>query len=246
MKEKTKKPISKKLLNISILLLTLILGTILGYLYNQNKFVNEITVYGKSSVFQKNQLAKFNVGVTSLDQDKEIAVKNMEDRGQALVNAIKEYGIPTEDIKTLNVSVYQDQNWDPDTQRSIPGDWRAYTSYEIRVKDVQKVSGFTSLLATQDATDIYGPNFSYDDKTVDDTKLLSEALDDAKQKALAIANASGRKLGKMVSFTENTNYSGGPIMYGMGMEKTNVMGGAPVESGTSEVQTSVTVIYTLK
>lgn len=245
MKEKIKKPMFKNLLSILALIVVFILGASIGYLYSQNRQVHEITVYGKSSIFEKNQLAQFNVGITSLDPDKETAVSNMENRGRALVAAIEEYGIPTKDIKTLNVSVYQDQNWDPNTQRTIPGDWRAYTSYEIRITDIEKVSDFTSLLSTLDATDIYGPNFSYDDKSLDESKLLAEALDDAKQKAQAIADASNRKLGKMTSFTENTNYFGGPIVYSM-EKAVGAGGGSPVEAGTSEVQTSVTVTYTLK
>lgn len=203
-----------------------------------------VTVTGEAKSRQKNQIATFTAGVNAINDKKEVAVAEVNKKINDLTNAVKEFGIPEEDIKTQNLSVYQDEKaLSPlSNQGSRLGQWRVNNSIEITLRNIDEASALADLLTSSGANNIYGPNFSFDDTSKFEDELVSEAIKNAKDKAINIAKASGRKLGKVVSVTEG---SGGTSYYPL-MTKVGVGGGAALEPGSGTVSKSMMVVFELK
>jgi uncharacterized protein len=206
-----------------------------------------VTVSGEATSQQKNQIATFNVGVNVINDKKEPAVAEANQKINAVTEAVKNFGIDEKDIKTQNLSVYQDERiLSPlSNQQSKLGQWRVNTSITITLREVDKASALADLLTSTGANNLNGPNFSFDDTTKFESDLVASAIKNAKNKAENIAKASGRKLGKVVSVVEG---SGGVNYYPVAMKAA---GGAldssraSFEPGTGTISKSVTVVFEL-
>lgn len=206
-----------------------------------------IMVVGEARSIQKNQIASFNAGVDSVQFDKDKAITEVNTKVEELIKAVKNFGIDEKDIKTQNLSVYQQEEsyYENGAQRTRKGQWRVNNTVEIKLREVDKASELTTLLTSSGATQVYGPNFTFEDTSNAEKDLFEAAMKDAQQKAEMLAKVSSRKLGKVVNIVEGGNYSNSPIysaklMDGMGG------GGAPVEVGSGTVSQSLTVVFELK
>lgn len=206
-----------------------------------------ITVIGEAKSVQKNQIASFNAGVDSVQSDKDKAIKEVNTKVAELIKAVKSFGIDEKDIKTQNLSIYQQEEsyYEDGAERTRKGQWRVNNTVEIKLREVDKASELTTLLTSSGATQVYGPNFSFEDTSEAEKDLFEGAMKDAKEKAEMLAKVSGRKIGSVVNIVEGGNYSNSPLyavksLDGMGG------GGAPIEVGSGTVSQSLTVVFELK
>lgn len=197
-----------------------------------------ITVSGSAKSTERNKVASFTAGVSAINQNKQAAIAEVNQKTEDIINAVKQFGVPAEDIQTQNLSVYQRQER---FDGGEAGDWRVNNTVSIKLKDADKASGLTEVLAQTGATNIHGPNFRIEDTSETENELLSSAIKDAQKKAELIAQASDRKLGKVITVSEGNSAPRYGIMAEMGGG-----GGAPVEPGTSTVGKTVTVVFELK
>jgi uncharacterized protein len=206
-----------------------------------------VTVSGEAKTQQKNQTARFSAGVNSIYDDKDKAIQEVNQKMQALIDAVKGFGIPQEDIKTQNISVYQSEEmyYDSGTQKSRPGQWRVSNSIEIKLKDITRATALSEILSSSGATTIYGPDFSIDDTDEASKELLQKAIDNAREKAEIMANASNKNLGEVLSVNEG--YTQSPGIYSMALDAGGRGGGgSPTEPGSQTISKSVTVTFELK
>lgn len=204
-----------------------------------------VTVTGEAKTQQKNQVASFTAGVSTTNDNKDTAVSEVNKKVQELIDSIKTFGISQDNIKTQNLSIYQNEEYyyDNGTQKSRPGQWRVSNSIDIKLKNTERASEFSDLLSRSGANQVYGPNFTLDDTGDAEKGLLEEAIKDAQEKAQIIALASGKTLGEVVSVSEGSSQPVYPLF------STREMGGGgapPVEPGTGTVYKSVTVIFELR
>lgn len=201
-----------------------------------------VTVTGEAKTKQRNQKATFSAGVNAVSDNKDTAVSEVNRKIGAIVEAVKAFGIKAEDIKTQNLNVYQGEEtyYEDNRQKVRPGQWRVSNTVEITLSDVDRAGGLTDILTKSGATNIYGPNFTIDDTADVEGGLIEEAMKNAREKAMRVAAASGRKLGKMVSFSEG--YQPVPVYR---MEGGGAGGGGGYEPGTATVTKTVTLTFEL-
>jgi uncharacterized protein len=205
-----------------------------------------ITVTGEARSEQKSQVASFTAGVTAVDDSKEKAVESVNETVTTLIESVKEFGIPAADIKTQNLSVYrmEEPMYKDGRQRMEPGQWRVSNDITIRLRDIDQTEALVNLLNSSGATNVYGPNFAIDDTNEAEVALLSDAIENARQKAQAIADGSQKTLGGIINVQEG--YASSPIpMYALRGDMGGG-GGAPVEPGTQTISKSVTVTFELE
>ncbi|HSX39095.1 MAG TPA: SIMPL domain-containing protein [Candidatus Saccharimonadales bacterium] len=219
----------------------------IGYLDWVNK--DSITVVGTSNGSTPNQVATFTGTVMAINSDKSSAVDDMNRKVADVLAAVKDAGVPDADVKTQNINVYQEQVWNQTKQISEYKDWHAATDITIKLHDIKKASSVATLLASSklDVSNLYGPNLTVENTSKTDADLLSLALLDARQKAEALATASGRSLGKVMNVTENSYGVAVPIMYDNMMAKgMGGGGGTSVSPGSTDITKSVTVTFKLR
>lgn len=198
-----------------------------------------VTVSGEGKSQEKNQKASFSAGVMVQNMDKNKAISEVNTKMESLVKALKDFGIKDVDIKTQNLSYYQEPRGGQN-----PGMWQVNSSVEIVLREIDKANALTDLISSSGANNVYGPNFSMDDTNLIEKGLYEAAIKDAKDKAESIAMASGRKLGKILSVTDGgttTNYPMYAIKADSGMG-----GGAATEPGSTTVYKNLTVVFELK
>lgn len=207
--------------------------------------VRTVTVSGSAESKEKNKIAIFSAGVNAVKDNKEEAIKEVSDKVSLITQAIKEFGVEVADIETQSMSVYQRQDsyWDNGVQKSRPGQWDVNNTISITLRNVDKASGLAALLSKSGATNVYGPNFQLDTSKKAEDSLIADAVANAKVKAEAIAKSSGANLGKIISVTEGYQSSGIYPMMDKGMGGG---GGIPLESGSTTVSKTVTVIWSLE
>jgi uncharacterized protein len=202
-----------------------------------------VTVTGQSESQEQNQVARFTAGVTAVGNNKQAVVEEVNQQITEIIEAVKIFGIPAEDIRTENLSIYQEEDYDQATRRVSPGQWRANNSISIKLTAIERADDLTNLLTQSGATNIFGPNFSLENTQSAQIDLVNQAIENARAKADAIAQASGRQLGKVLSVAESGATS--PIPF-YGLEARGMGGGADLQPGSSTVFQSVTVTFELK
>lgn len=213
-------------------------------------FVNQpprtITVVGSAQTQKANEVATFTAGVSAVNDDKQKAVNEVNTKVTDLIQAVKKFGVAAGDIRTQNMNIYQNQEtyYEGGAQKQRMGQWNVSNSVEMTLRDVAKASEFSDLLSQSGANNVYGPNFSLDNRPTNDAKLMQEAIADATAKAKAMAKNSGMALGKVITIQEGSDQN--PVIYsakGMGLGGG---GGAPTEPGSTSVSKSVVVTFELR
>jgi uncharacterized protein len=204
-----------------------------------------VTVSGEAKSIQKNQIATFSAGADAVNDKKETAVAEVNQKVAAIIKGAKDFGIQEADIKTQSISIYQSEEvyYDNGVQKNRKGQWRVSNTVEITLREVDRAAALADILTSSGATNVYGPNFRMDDTNAAEKGLYDEAMKDAQDKAQIIATSAGRKLGKVLSVNDNgTNNN---VIYPM-MAKSEGMGGASVETGSTTVSKTMTVSFELE
>jgi len=205
-----------------------------------------VTVSGYAESKEKNQIANYSAGVNAVKDNKDEAVKEVNDKIAAITQAVKDFGVAVEDIQTQSTSVYQRQEtyYDDGVQKSKPGQWDVNNTISITLRDIERAAGLADLLTKSGATNVYGPNFQLDSSKKAEDSLMADAIADAKVKAEAIAKASGTSLDKIISVSEGASNGVSYPLYAL--DGRGGGGGAAVEPGSTSVSKTVTVVWSLK
>lgn len=236
------------LLSVVIVLLTLILfpWNMMHWGDVSIKPSGTITVQGTAKMQVANQVAMFTAGVNSVGDNRDVATEEVNKKIEAIITALKAVGIAQEDIKTQNMNIYQNEElyYEDGRQKTRLGQWRVNNNIEIKIRDVNMVSTIANTITSAGANNVFGPNYSLDDTQEQDKDLLRQAIENAQEKAEAIASSTGKKLGALLTVTEGSAMSTFPFAYGRG--EGGGGGGASFQPGSNTVQKDVTVIFELK
>lgn len=209
-----------------------------------------IDMVGQGSVRATPDMAMVSSGVVS---DAKTAAEAMTANSKAMtavIDRIKEAGIEARDIQTsgFNVSPRYSQvksKTREEYHQEMIG-YRVSNSVSVRVRDLSKLGTLLDVMVRDGANQIGGISFmvSGADKLKDAAR--KEAMEDAIRKARIYAEASGAKLGRVLSINEQ-DYSPRPVMMMARAEMKMADGGAPapIEAGESELEIRVNVSFEL-
>lgn len=156
--------------------------------------------------------------------------------------AVKKDGVAEKDIATVNVSlnpVYDYNN--SGVPRLVGYQWS--NTVKITVHDLDKLAAVVDDSAAAGATTIQGISFRLDDPTPQQTQARDLAMADARAKANALAKAAGVTITGVATISESSTT---PITYypqyasAMAADKA---ASTPIQTGTTDVQIQVTVVY---
>ena len=194
-----------------------------------------ITVTGSGTVDSTPNQASFDFGVTTNGATAGEALSGNASQARAIIAALKKAGIPSADIRTTQVSLWPQTS---SNGREITG-YQASNSVDVTAA-LGKSGPLVDAAVRAGANNVDGPNLDTADKSSLYNRALDRALSDAKQKAQAIANASGLALGRALKVREGSTQT--PIVYGDALV-ARPAAAPPIEAGTQKIQASVTVTY---
>jgi uncharacterized protein len=194
-----------------------------------------ITVSGNGTANGVPDQASFDFGVTTQASTATEALSRNAGQARAIVAALKKAGIDASSIQTTQVSLWPQTSSDG-TQ--ITG-YSASNSVNVTVP-IGSAGDTVDAAVAAGANNVDGPNLSVANQTALYNEAVKQALADAKQKAQAIAAATGLTLGGVLKVDESAGQAPVPV-YGMALAAKAAS--TPIEAGTQQVQASVTVTY---
>lgn len=193
-----------------------------------------ITVTGTGTVDSTPDRASFDFGVTTNGATAAEALRRNSAEARSIIDALKKAGIAAADIQTTQVSLW------PQTSSNGLKITGYQASNSVNVSAALARSGeLVDAAVHAGANNVDGPNLDTADKTSLYDQALDRALSDAKQKAQAIASATGLTLGAALKVHEGGNAVVEPLF----AEAARPAATPPIEAGTQNVQASVTVTY---
>jgi len=209
-------------------------------------YEHTISIDGEGKAIGKPDIATITMGAENKGVDAAAAQQANNTVMNKIIADTKTLEISEDDIQTSNYSIYEDIQWNSDTNVSESKGWIVSNSITIKVRDTAKLSSVLTMAAQNGITNISGPTFTIDDTTNLKAEARTKAIAQAEEKAAAIAASLGMKIEKAVGYSEwaPTNYY--DYSYGLSASALKDTVSAPtIQTGTNEVTLDVSITYKL-
>lgn len=216
-------------------------------------YANTITVTASGEASAVPDIAHISFSVVESGDTVEEAQTKATEKGTAALSFVREQGVEEKDIKTTGYNVYPKYNYpQPCYGEVCPAIYRepqivgyeVSQTVEVKVRDTEKVGALLQGLGSLSVQNIYGPNFVLDDEDAVREEARDAAIKEAKEKAQRLARDLGVRLGRVVSFSENSGYYPYPMYDMMGKGGAAEASAPAPELPVGENETSVSVMIT--
>ncbi|MGA2504336.1 MAG: SIMPL domain-containing protein [Anaerolineales bacterium] len=203
-----------------------------------------ITVTGTGMVTLTPDIAYITIGVHSQDASASVAMTANNTSAQAVIAAIKAAGVADKDIQTTNFSISPQQQYDKNG--NITGIlYMVDNSVYVTVRDLTRLGGLLDSSVNAGANTINSISFDVADKTDALSQARLAAVANAKKQADELTGATGVTLGAVqtISYYDSTV----PVAVQVPRAALEASGSnVPVQSGSMQITTTVTIVYEIK
>src|SRR3989344_5366328 len=203
--------------------------------------VPTITVTGEGKVFAKPDIGIVNFSVWRESKEVGVAQEEATKAANAIVGYLKGGGGEERDLKTTSYNITP--VYDYTEQGRIFRGYEVRQSFELKIRDLEKVGGHLTKIAGLGANDVGSLRFDIDDAETLRAEARAMAIDDAKEKAKQLARDLRIDLDDIVSFSESSGGYPIPIYYGAtsGYGKGGDLESVPPTTPAGENEIAVTV-----
>ncbi|MGI9255087.1 MAG: SIMPL domain-containing protein, partial [Thermomicrobiales bacterium] len=171
-----------------------------------------VSVSGQGLVNVAPDTATVTVGLVVFKADLAAAQAEASKQATNIINAVKAEGVDAKDIQTANYSVSILRNYNEGSVPTQITGFEITNQVNVTVREIGGTGKLMSAVVEAGANSIYGVNFFVDDPKPFSAEARKLAVEDARTKAEQLADASGMKLGRVISISEDTGgYNPGPI-----------------------------------
>lgn len=226
-----------------LLLFGLLIGA--GAMAQQSQQVNNVSVVGEGSVtaVPDNVVISARVEHTG-DSAQEVKSQNDKVISDLLVY-LKEFGIPSENVKTEYLRLRKEQNYNTKEEY-----YAANQALSIRVEDMDSYEELMGGLLDKGLNRIDGISFETSKQDELQIEARKKAVIDAKEKAQQYAQALGQKIGPAIEIRETGASGPQPILRAasvMSAQAGYESGSGPqIAPGELEITTRVNVSFLLR
>ncbi len=167
---------------------------------------NAITVQGNVEFDVAPDLAKVRFRVETQSLTAQDAQLRNREIGANVMAALKKAGIRENEIETVDYRIEKIQEWDPKMEKMVDKGYRASNAFVISTKDLEKVGPLLDVGVQAGANNVESINFELSDAKQREVKVdaLRKSTQNAREKAEALADGAGVRLGKLLSLSENS------------------------------------------
>ena len=209
-----------------------------------------ISVTGTGRVSLTPDRFSFTATVQTMAPTVDEAVNENNQKVAAAIAALKTAGAKAEEIQTSNFSIYPQQDYSQQQQGKPPRiiGYQVSNSITVTRKQISDAGRLLQAAISAGVNQTSGLSFSVADPSRGRDAGLLAAFADARAKASLLAVAAGRTLGPAIAITEGGTAPPQPRP----MMARNVMAAqvasseVPVESGSSELSFTVSVVFGMK
>lgn len=214
-----------------------------GYIGRTAEQIYTITINGEGKVTAIPDIAQVSLGIQTEKKKVLDAQKENTEKMNEIIKELKGMDIEAKDIKTTSYNIYPRYDWVEGTR--ILRDYQVSQNVTVKIRDLDKIGAILDMAGRLGANQVGSLSFTIDEPEQLRQEAREKALVNAREKAEALAKVAGVKLGKLVSFSEESITPTYPIYREYALEAKGLGGGeAPeVEPGSQEVIVNVTVTY---
>lgn len=196
-----------------------------------------ISVVGDGRVVVQPDVAQVSLGVEATGDTFSAAQNEAASRMQAVVDTLVGLGIPREDIRTtrLSASPVYDQK-----DNTVIRGYRASSSVQVKIRQLDRVGAIVDAVTAAGANRVEGVSFAVEDIEAPKSQARAQAMQNARAKADQLASLAGLRIVGIKSI-EEADASSSPVR--AAPQAAAAAPAPPVEPGTQEVRTQVTVVY---
>jgi len=207
-----------------------------------------ITISGEGKVMAVPDVAEVSFGVqTGPQKTVQVAMEKLKKGMQGVIDAMEKQGVEEKDIRTEYFNAGPVYDWS-DGEQKLRG-YEASQSVRVKVRDLDKLGMIVSAATTEGANQAGGVNFTVDEPEALREEARAKAIEDAKRKAVSLADQLNESLGELKAYSEG-GWGGPPILYKESYARGAVAGDAamaptPLPPGEEEIVVNVTLTYEL-
>ena len=206
-----------------------------------------LNVQGTSEFDVAPDLAKLRFRVETMSFTAQDAQnKNRQVASQVMV-ALSSAGVRDDEIKTSDYRVERVQEWDGNLERMVDKGYRVSNAFVVSTKDLSVVGSLLDVAIEAGANNVESISFELSDDKQRDVKThaLKSAAQNAREKAVALADGSGVSLGKVRSVSENSYVALPYARYDVMALKSESAGApsTPISPGDVHVSAQVSLAY---
>ncbi|MCU1501412.1 MAG: hypothetical protein JWM12_766 [Ilumatobacteraceae bacterium] len=203
-----------------------------------------ITVSGEGNATVKPDTATVQLGVSVDRPTASAALDQANTSAAALIAALKQAGVAEDDITTAGLSIWPRY----DNGSSVTG-YTASNSVSVTVRDIDRTGPVIDAAAAAAGNDISvgGVSFSVDDPEQVMAAARADAIANAQKRAGEFATAAGVAVGAVLQISETSATPYQPRFYAADSASGTAPAAAstPIQTGTTDLSVTVTVVYAL-
>jgi uncharacterized protein len=162
---------------------------------------------------------------------------------------LKGAGIADKDITTTQFSIQQLTTWDEKQSINVVMGYQVTNTVNAKIRNIDNAGTVIDKVAdvAGDLVRINGISFTVDDPTPILKTARDKAIQNAMDKAKQMSQASGVKLGRLLSMSEGTVYNPPVPMYAkMAMDGAAPASPTPISSGELDFEVNVQMVYSIE
>ena len=237
---------------ILFLIAVLLLGTILAacapsaITVQTQPTQRTITVTGTGKVTLTPDIAYISIGVHTENASAKQAVSQNTTQAQAVIAAIKGFGVADKDIQTTNFSINPQQQ--TDANGKVTGiTYVVDNTVYVTIRDLTKLGDLLDSTVNAGANNINSIQFDVADKTGALSQARLAAVADAKKQADELTKATGVALDVVQNISYMDTTAPVTVQYDRSaMLAAPAAAPVPVQAGSMQIYTTVTIVYGLK
>ncbi|MFJ7978193.1 SIMPL domain-containing protein [Peribacillus sp. NPDC096379] len=201
---------------------------------------NKLTVIGEATIQAPPDQALITLGVITENKDPILAQQQNATAMAKVLTGLADLGIPDDQIKTKEYRM--DPQYDYLDGKEIFKNYKVHHMIEIRTKNIDRVGNIVDTSIKNGSNSVSNIRFSLSQHDMYYNQALALALQNAKQKALALAKAADVTLQQIPETIEEIPAGSTPVLY-----QTSFVAKAAstqIQPGELEIKAIVKVIYT--
>ncbi|MGD0751669.1 MAG: SIMPL domain-containing protein [Anaerolineales bacterium] len=204
-----------------------------------------ITVTGTGKVTLTPDIAYISIGVHTENASATQAVSGNNTQAQAVIAAIKGFGVADKDIQTTDFSINPQQQ--TDANGKVTGIlYVVDNTVYVTVRDLTKLGDLLDSTVYAGANNINSIQFDVADKTAALSQARLAAVADAKKQADELTQATGVTLDVVQSISYYDTNAPVTVQYARAELAAPAAASVPVQAGSMQIYTTVTIVYGLK
>ncbi len=207
-----------------------------------------LSVSGMGTVTLTPDIAYINIGVHTELATASDAVQSNNANTQQVVDALKNAGIDAKDIRTMNFSIYPNQQYDPQTNQKLATTYVVDNTVYVTVRKLADLGDVLDAAVKSGANNVNSIQFDVADKSPAIKQARDKAVNDAKMQAQDLATSAGVTLGNLQTINFNDNVPS-PLMESFGKGGGGPVAAdvaVPINPGTMTLTVNVSMTYEIR